>query len=258
MPVETRLPWRTLHVLALPLIIYWVCLLVVSFEPRGFDAPGFLLQALIVGALPVVALTGFAAWRLTTRRALALAFRDELTALGNRRAFLVKAQSLLRRASTGSIALIMVDVDGLKVLNEECGHQAGDELLTAVARRLEGLAGVDGSIYRIGGDEFSILIDRASGEQAASIIRSLQPYAVYFRSCGHKHVVRTTTGFASGYSGETFESLFRRADMRLRDGKRELYALGAYSDRRMQTPDEPTPADDGGPRLRLLASSPQP
>ena len=79
---------------------------------------------------------------------------DALTGLPNR-------SELQERAAGGDGALILIDLDGFKDVNERLGHPTGDALLIAVARRLSGLAGDGGTVARLGGDEFALLLPGA-------------------------------------------------------------------------------------------------
>ena len=197
-------------------------------------------------------------WRLSHARVSAMAYRDELTSLANRRAFSLRAETFGREERGGSRSLVLFDVDGLKYINENCGHQAGDELLNAIGRRDGDLKG---SVYRIGGDEFAVLVDRANGESAVPVLRRLEPFRMTFDSCGHTHGVSVSYGFASALPGEHFAALFRRTDERLRQFKRELYSNGTSPERRIapsdEVADEPPPGPMSGKkqtrgRLRLL------
>jgi diguanylate cyclase (GGDEF)-like protein len=158
-----------------------------------------------------------------------LALHDELTGIGNRRAFLTRLRLLLQRRKPGAIALVLLDVDGLKPLNDRCGHQAGDELIALVGRRL---AETHGAAYRIGGDEFAVLIDRASGEVLDSVLRHLEPFTERFETCGHEHQIGLSYGQARNRQNESIEDFFSRADARLRQCKKRLYGSGQLRDRR--------------------------
>lgn len=84
-----------------------------------------------------------------------------MTGLGNRAAFERRSAEL--RAAKGRGVVLVADVDGLKRLNDERGHAAGDSLLRAVARVLTAVAtSGGGSAYRTGGDEFTMLFEGAS------------------------------------------------------------------------------------------------
>lgn len=97
---------------------------------------------------------------------------DGLTGALNRRAF----ERDLRRELGRSLrhgdpfTLVMVDVDGLKALNDSRGHSAGDELLRTVARALKAAVRKEDVVYRLGGDEFAVLLSATEAEQAQVVI----------------------------------------------------------------------------------------
>lgn len=86
----------------------------------------------------------------------AMVAHDDLTGLANRRAMFEYLGDLHRDGKP--TAVLAVDVDGFKQINDEYGHAAGDEVLRCVAMRLEGLTGVKGLVARLGGDEFIIVL----------------------------------------------------------------------------------------------------
>nr|ANA08060.1 diguanylate cyclase (GGDEF) domain-containing protein [uncultured bacterium 5G4] len=183
----------------------------------------FGFEALVLAGL------GLVLWLRAHRAIAAMAYRDDLTSVGNRRAFNERTALIGTEQRGGSTGLVLFDVDALKGLNEGCGHQAGDELLSIVGQRL---AGVNGDAYRIGGDEFAVVIDRNAAQSAMPVLRRLEPFSAGFVACGHTHEVRLSFGFASALPEETFPQLFARADQRLRESKRDMYSKGALSDRR--------------------------
>jgi diguanylate cyclase (GGDEF)-like protein/PAS domain S-box-containing protein len=101
-----------------------------------------------------------------------LAFHDALTGLPNRSSMDVRLRAAVARARRRrrAVALLFVDLDNFKLVNDSLGHVAGDRLLRRVARRLAGVEGEGGMLARHGGDEFLILLDDldpAAGEHAA-------------------------------------------------------------------------------------------
>jgi diguanylate cyclase (GGDEF)-like protein/PAS domain S-box-containing protein len=107
--------------------------------------------------------------------ALAMAESDPLTGLLNRRGFEIRATQIIQHTNKFSgVALLMIDLDGFKTVNDALGHKAGDEVLVGTARRLEQLVRKKDLIARVGGDEFVILLSAiASGETAMSIARKI-------------------------------------------------------------------------------------
>ncbi|GIZ12816.1 bifunctional diguanylate cyclase/phosphodiesterase [Pseudomonas sp. NCCP-436] len=104
--------------------------------------------------------------KLAQQRIERLAYTDNLTNLGNRPAFI---RSLEQRFASGSptpIGLLLVDIDNFKRINDSLGHQTGDKLLSALARRLRNSLGEQGSLARFASNEFAILLDGC--DQAAA------------------------------------------------------------------------------------------
>ena len=108
------------------------------------------------------------------KRTNALARRDALTGLLNRLAWEETVDQLAR--SHAPVAVVLADVDGLKVANDTCGHETGDRLLVTVADILtEATPAARGAdAFRIGGDEFAILLPRASAASVDSVVSNLR------------------------------------------------------------------------------------
>jgi diguanylate cyclase (GGDEF)-like protein len=98
-----------------------------------------------------------------------LAYHDELTALPNRRLFADRVKAEIARADHGrnKFALLWLDLDRFKTINDSMGHAFGDRLLIAVAERLSTFAGRPENVFRLGGDEFTVLISNVTGEKEA-------------------------------------------------------------------------------------------
>ncbi|TXI95131.1 MAG: EAL domain-containing protein [Burkholderiaceae bacterium] len=111
------------------------------------------------------------------------ATHDELTGLGNRRAFEQILQQLFEqtRNQHHQHVLCYLDLDEFKVINDTCGHAAGDELLRQVAQRFNAILRADDHLCRIGGDEFGMILHKQSIEQAMHIAERLQQSLASFR-----------------------------------------------------------------------------
>jgi len=93
---------------------------------------------------------------------------DPLTRLANRRAFDDRLQQVIRssRASGDPVALILVDIDRFKQVNDQLGHAAGDQVLTTIGNKLKSVLPADGLAARIGGEEFVILLPNTDADAA--------------------------------------------------------------------------------------------
>jgi diguanylate cyclase (GGDEF)-like protein/PAS domain S-box-containing protein len=112
--------------------------------------------------------------KLRERRLSYLAFHDELTSLPNRTLFmdrLERAVAMARRRGT-QLAVLMLDLDGFKDVNDKFGHEAGDLLLKGVAGRLKACLRDADTLSRLGGDEFAVLLPMIDGAASAREVAS--------------------------------------------------------------------------------------
>jgi diguanylate cyclase (GGDEF)-like protein len=145
---------------------------------------------------------------------------DELTGLPNRRQLLERTASILR--VDGSAAVLLLDLDGFKPVNDTLGHAAGDELLRQVARRLTEAVGAGGLPARLGGDEFAVLLPGSGPADARrcaeDLLESLaQPYSV----AGIRLQVGASIGVAATpVPGGSVTELLHAADVAMYAAKR--------------------------------------
>ena len=137
-----------------------------------------ILPALAI-SLSLAAVAALAAWLLTRRMRTAerAALRDPLTGLPNRKLLEDRIeQALARSKRTGeAFALMVVDLDGFKAVNDVWGHEAGNEVLRSIARRLEAVVRESDTVARIGGDEFVILsLGTQEDAEAAALVGRLR------------------------------------------------------------------------------------
>jgi diguanylate cyclase (GGDEF)-like protein/PAS domain S-box-containing protein len=147
-----------------------------------------------------------------------LAFHDGLTDLANRALFSDRVEhALLRNARQWlDVAVIFLDLDGFKTVNDSLGHGAGDELLRQVASRLAHAVRGSDTVARLGGDEFAILIEQSSNPIEESIgvaERVLQLLSEPIVLDGQSVTVSASIGIAAGDADSTAASLLRDADV---------------------------------------------
>ena len=164
------------------------------------------------------------------------AFHDSLTGLPNRRLFMERLEhSLRRKARSGRhAAVLFMDLDNLKDVNDSLGHEAGDRLLVAVAERLRGCLRDEDTLARFGGDEFVVLLEDATGGGVAVRLaeRLLECLAPPFSLAGERVFVSASIGVAlhAPFSSDRSDVLLSRADAAMYEAKRRGKARYATYD----------------------------
>jgi diguanylate cyclase (GGDEF)-like protein/PAS domain S-box-containing protein len=147
------------------------------------------------------------------------AFHDELTRLPNRALFHDRLEhSLARRRPRESLAILFIDLDRFKVVNDSLGHGAGDRLLQELADRLSVCVRTGDTLARLGGDEFTVLLEDLadSGEAVRVVERILEATRAPFHLDGHEVVLSASVGVAFGLPGHAQpDDLMRQADVAL-------------------------------------------
>jgi diguanylate cyclase (GGDEF)-like protein/PAS domain S-box-containing protein len=152
------------------------------------------------------------------------ALHDPLTGLPNRLLFLDRlgqAAERQRRRRDTLTAVLVLDLDRFKLVNESLGHRAGDELLAAAAPRLRQAVRSSDTVARFSGDEFGILLEDIAGEQDAIDMaeRIAGVFTRPFVLDGNEHFVTTSIGIALAEGGERAEDLLRDADAAMHRAK---------------------------------------
>lgn len=167
------------------------------------------------------------------RRMRHAATHDFLTGLANRS---MVSPEFDRMSKTGEVAVVCLDLDGFKAINDRHGHAAGDALLKEVAARLKAACRAGDSVFRLGGDEFALLMSDVSPAKAELFCRQLcleisQPYLIQEKPM----VIGASFGLSVVPAGETSsDAAFRRADEALYRAKNTL----------RYTPPTPQPESD--------------
>jgi diguanylate cyclase (GGDEF)-like protein len=148
------------------------------------------------------------------------AFYDSLTGLPNRALFLDRISHSLARAERlgQQLAVLFVDLDRFKVVNDSLGHAAGDQLLVQVGRRLHACLRESDTIARLGGDEFTVLLEGPSAvtDAVRAAERILDALRAPFMLDGHEAFVAASVGIAGGAGvREAGRDLLREADIAL-------------------------------------------
>ena len=157
-----------------------------------------------------------------------LARTDDLTGLPNRRHFIAELQ-LISKTSEVESALLLLDLDGFKPINDKFGHEVGDELLKQVSQRFSRALPANSLLARLGGDEFGAIIrgDRQFTIEVAQALRATLSYPFLI---GNEEI---RVGVSVGHvSNDGAPDLMRRADNAMYQAKN--YSLGVWSEQALQ------------------------
>jgi diguanylate cyclase len=183
-------------------------------------ASGALAAACILVALLRTALT------LRQLQALPEARReartDPLTDLANRRHLQEWCARLLARPDAAPVTLLMIDLNGFKVVNDRHGHPVGDALLVEVANRFATIMRHDDLLARLGGDEFAAVLPRTTPPQARKVAQRMHAtLATPIEVAGHAFRVDASVGIsAAGQTGMNTAMLFQEADIAMYRAKK--------------------------------------
>lgn len=200
-----------------------VVVIVVITAPGIFDARlaivTFLVTAFLISAFGYIF-----AWRLGNQQAQLeqIASRDPLTGVGNRRSMRKDLESAISdyRLTDRPYTLLLLDLDHFKVLNDQHGHDAGDQALCAFSELLRASIRSGDSVYRFGGEEFVILFRNTGVQGAERIARGLHE-TTSGAVLGAAGQIRFSAGVAVLQPGEDINSWLRRADRALYQAKQQ-------------------------------------
>lgn len=144
------------------------------------------------------------------------AFQDELSGLANRVLFCDRLRHALERRSRSrnTVAVILLDLDGFKRVNDSLGHAAGDELLQVIGRRIASTVRMGETVARLGGDEFAVVLEAADDVTEPDILadRLLHLLRMPIRVGGRKVAVGVSIGIAVAEPADDEETVLRNAD----------------------------------------------
>lgn len=166
------------------------------------------------------------------------AFHDPLTGLANRALFLDRLEHAMVRVAREHerLAVLFLDVDNFKMVNDTQGHAAGDRLLGVVAERLLNATRGCDTVARLGGDEFAVLLDSPNGREGIEVVaqritRALRQPVV--TDPGREVLVSASVGIAIWRGGESAGDLLRDADVAMYSAKAQARGAWVHYDPRM-------------------------
>ncbi len=194
------------------------------YEVMALRKDGSVFPALILGApstfrgqpASVGTVVDITEQKAAERQILELAYYDPLTGLPNRRLLEDRVNQALAAAERdkGPVAMVFIDLDHFKRVNDSLGHSTGDELLRAVAGRLGQMVRKVDSLARLGGDEFILVLPGLNAADAADVARRLLEVCTQpFRIADHDLTVTPSFGISLyPADGKDFETLLKNSD----------------------------------------------
>ncbi|UWZ84806.1 EAL domain-containing protein [Occallatibacter riparius] len=160
-----------------------------------------------------------------------LAFYDHLTGLANRTLLMERLEEILRRKQQRDhhAALLFIDLDDFKTLNDTAGHEAGDGLLKEIARRLRQIIRRSDSVARFGGDEFVVILEELSSDRGKATAEARRVGEKILRACREPYVTAHCSFESTASIGITLfvphcvtvEDLLKRADLAMYQAKEQ-------------------------------------
>jgi diguanylate cyclase len=157
-------------------------------------------------------------------RLILSASTDHLTALKNVRTFNNELMDVEREKKPVTLAVIDIDIDYFKDYNDSFGHDNGDLLLKQMAQVFNEHSAFDTDFYRIGGEEFAVIIDTPNQRDAEAFIHDLQEIVAHRRfstTSGDPVSVTISVGVAHSRTGETLKRTLKRADVAFYQAKKD-------------------------------------
>lgn len=166
------------------------------------------------------------------------ALHDGLTGLPNRALFMDRVDQVLQRSARDpdvGCAVLFLDIDGFKLVNDSLSHTVGDQLLVALAGRVASALRPVDTVARIGGDEFTILLDGVTDEASATLVadRIRHELSSPFVVGNHELFLTASIGISLSAPGRTPSELVRDADIAMYDAKRRTRGSSKLFDESM-------------------------
>ncbi|HKE93446.1 MAG TPA: diguanylate cyclase [Povalibacter sp.] len=186
---------------------------------RSLQAAVIVLIVILAAVLLALALHQ----RRTSLRMRSLAMTDELTGVPNRRAVLAQLAPLLAQGERAACAMLIIDIDHFKSINDQHGHAEGDEALRLVAAKLRETVAAPGFVGRMGGEEFIAVLPDADAQRAIEVAESVRVQITTIdclRWLSERRITVSIGVTVAASVDESAGSMLQRADAALYEAKR--------------------------------------
>jgi diguanylate cyclase (GGDEF)-like protein/hemerythrin-like metal-binding protein len=210
-----------------------ICALRRANGPEAYVAFDTTTLQTTAGPRTVLLSTDVTAWMRSQARLQRLAFKDALTGLANRTLLLDHIEQAIAtaRRNAGTFAVLLIDLDRFKSINDIHGHATGDDALRETARRLEAAARAVDTVARLGGDEFVVLLGGAGGREEARLVVERIIQAVTAPLAEHGMCLGVSVGIAIfPDDGSDADQLLARADGAMYEAKHRGGNRHAFAD----------------------------
>ena len=194
-------------------------------------SPPWILLILFPAVISQVTLMYISSSKRKSEQLHHQAHHDLLTGLPNRSSLMLRLEEMLARTSANPFALLLLDLDRFKEVNDTFGHQTGDVLLREIGPRLRGVLRASDVLARVGGDEFALLLPETGAAAAVGVAEKLlraldEPFGVD----GYEFQIGGSIGIASfPVDGLSPTDLMRRADVAMYAAKRANLGTAVYA-----------------------------
>ena len=210
-------------VMSLIYLVFFILIIIYKFKTERMELVFLLTPALLCAVVTVLEALDVISQQLNTALGSAVLFyevylyyvnskKDTLTGLLNRHSFVMDLKSHIDDLE----ALISMDLNGLKKINDTYGHHAGDMAIIAAAKSFTNVKGYKLKVYRVGGDEFNAIVQNANEEDVKNIIKIMNDN---INSYGHS----ASFGYVMNDKEYTIDTLLKIADERMYEAKRKYY-----------------------------------
>ena len=162
---------------------------------------------------------------------------DMLTGIGNRRMFWAHGSEMLRKTLPGQVvAILLMDLNGFKQINDAHGHEAGDAVLKTVASRCVSVASDQGIVARLGGDEFVMLLRTENQAEVETFVDNLHSAIHQPMVCAGRHLdISVSMGVSILEPAQSIDEAFHYADLAMHDGRDKCKGVVSWFTPEMQT-----------------------
>ena len=215
-------------ILSLLYLVYFIIVIIIKFKTEKFELVFLLSSALSCAIITILEAFDIIQHQLNTALGSAILFyeiylfyvnskKDFLTGLLNRHSFVRD----LKNSQEKLVALISMDLNGLKTINDTQGHAAGDEAILAAARSFTSIKEQKIKVYRVGGDEFNAIVFTGNNEDVQGIINKMNENII---NAGYS----ASFGYVMNDKKYDIDELIKLADFEMYEAKKEYYKKTNY------------------------------